>query len=173
LLYLNAHLADVRNAELRQQADRHRLAPEAAKRPAWVAFRSAMQNKERMQQIFAALSEGDSKPFVDALADDIRWTITGSSSWSRTWNGKDAVQRQLLAPLFAQFADRYTAEPSRFIAEDDYVVVEYRGRVTTKTGRPYNNAYCYVFRLADGEVKEITEYFDTLLAEAALEPPPK
>ncbi len=132
---------------------------------------SATQNKEHMRQIFAALSTGDSKPFVDALADDIRWTVTGSSSWSRTYDGKDAVQAELLGPLFAQFAGRYTAEASRFITEDDYVVVEYRGRVTTKTGRPYNNTYCYVFRLADGKVKEITEYFDTLLVETALDAP--
>jgi hypothetical protein len=131
------------------------------------------QNKARMQQIFAALSRGDSRPFVDALGDDVRWTITGSSEWSRTYDGKDAVQRELLAPLFAQFADRYTAEASRFIAEDDYVVVEFRGRATTKAGRPYNNTYCYVFRLADGKVTEITEYFDTQLVASALEAPPE
>lgn len=127
------------------------------------------QNKERMQQIFAALSRGDSKPFVDALADDMRWTITGSTSWSRTYDGEDAVRRELLGPVFAQFADRYTAEASRFIAEDDYVVVEFRGRAMTKTGRPYNNTYCYVCRLADGELTEITEYFDTQLVATALE----
>jgi ketosteroid isomerase-like protein/predicted enzyme related to lactoylglutathione lyase len=130
---------------------------------------TATENKERMRQIFASLAEGDSRPFVDALADDIRWTITGSSSWSRTYDGKDEVQRELLGPLFAQFADRYVAEASRFIAEDDYVVVEYRGRVTTKAGQPYNNTYCYVFRLADGAVTEITEYFDTKLIDAVLQ----
>jgi uncharacterized protein len=124
-----------------------------------------------MREIFVALSEGDARPFVDALADDIRWTITGSSSWSRTYDGKDAVQRELLGPLFAQFADRYRATASRLIAEDDYVVVEFSGRVTTTNGQPYNNTYCYVFRLGDGDVTEITEYFDTRLVDAVLEPP--
>jgi ketosteroid isomerase-like protein len=132
---------------------------------------TASENKERLQQIFAALSEGDSGPFVDALGDDIRWTITGSTEWSRTYDGKDAVQRELLAPLFAQFADRYTAEASRLIAEDDYVVVEFRGRVMTKRGQPYNNTYCYIFRLADGKVAEITEYLDTQLVATVLEAP--
>ena len=129
------------------------------------------ENKERVQQIFAALSQGDSRPFVDALGDDIRWTITGSSEWSRTYDGKDAVQRELLGPLFGQFADRYTAEASRFIAEDDYVVVEFRGRVMTKRGQPYNNTYCYIFRLADGKVAEITEYLDTQLVATVLDAP--
>jgi len=42
-------------------------------------------------------------------------------------------------------------------------VVECRGQVTTKSGKPYNNTYCYVCRLQDGKLKELTEYFDTQL----------
>jgi ketosteroid isomerase-like protein len=49
------------------------------------------------------------------------------------------------------------------IAEDDYVVVECRGEVTTKSGKPYNNTYCYVCRISDGKLKELTEYMDTQL----------
>ena len=56
----------------------------------------------------------------------------------------------------------------RFIAEGDYVVVEARGNNTTKTGKPYNNAYCFVIRLHDGKLKEITEYMDTELVTATL-----
>jgi hypothetical protein len=48
------------------------------------------------------------------------------------------------------------------------VVVEGRGQVTTKTGKPYDNSYCWIYRLADGKIKEITEYLDTELVTAAL-----
>jgi hypothetical protein len=58
------------------------------------------------------------------------------------------------------------------VAEEDIVVVECRGRVTTKSGRPYNNSYCWVCRLADGEIRELTEYMDTELVAKTLEPPP-
>jgi ketosteroid isomerase-like protein len=61
----------------------------------------------------------------------------------------------------------------RFIAEDDYVVVVCRGGVTTKTGKPYHNAYCYVIRLEGGKLRELTEYLDTALVEAALIDPAK
>jgi uncharacterized protein len=81
------------------------------------------------------------------------------------------VMSELMRPLFAQFADRYTNTAVRMIAEDDYVVVECRGRVTTKTGKAYNNQYCYVIRFADGKMRELTEYFDTELVTAALAPP--
>ena len=57
------------------------------------------------------------------------------------------------------------------IAEGDYVVVECRGRVTTKAGLPYNNTYCYVIRLEGGKLRELTDYQDTALVEDALGDP--
>lgn len=77
----------------------------------------------------------------------------------------------MLAPLFAQFADQYTNTAQRFIAEDDVVVVECRGRVMTKAGKPYNNRYCWVCRLEDGRLRELVEYMDTELVATALHAP--
>jgi len=129
---------------------------------------SAAENKQLMQNIFSELSKGNGKPFVESLADDFCWTIIGSTKWSRTYRGKEAVLTELLRPLFAQFADQYTTTAHRFIAEDDYVVVECRGRFTTKSGKPYNNTYCWVCRVAEGKLQELTEYLDTELVTAAL-----
>jgi len=127
---------------------------------------SAAENKQLIQHIFSELSKGNGKPFIDSLADDICWNVTGSTKWSGTYRGKQAVQNGLLKPLFSQFADQYTNTAHRFIAEDDYVVVECSGRVTTKAGIPYNNTYCWVCRIADGKLQELTEYMDTELVTA-------
>jgi uncharacterized protein len=127
--------------------------------------------KQMMQDIFAELAKGNGKPFVDSMADDVCWTIAGSSAWSGTWRGKKAVMNDLMRPLFARFADTYTNVAHRFIAEGDFVVVECQGKVTTKSGKPYHNSYCYVCRFADGKLRELTEYMDTELAAAALGPP--
>jgi ketosteroid isomerase-like protein len=132
---------------------------------------SAADNKKLMQEVFAELAKGNGRPFQDAMADDFTWTITGSSPWSGSYRGKDVVLNDLMAPLFAQFADRYTNTAERMIAENDHVVVECRGRVTTKTGMPYNNTYCYVCRFAGGKLRELTEYLDTQLVATALDPP--
>jgi ketosteroid isomerase-like protein len=129
---------------------------------------SAAENKQLMQRIFFELAKGNGKPFVESMADDFRWTVTGSTKWSKTYHGKQAVLNDLMKPLFSQFADQYTNTAHRFIAEDDYVVVECRGRVTTKAGTPYNNTYCLVCRIADGKLQELTEYLDTELVTAAL-----
>jgi ketosteroid isomerase-like protein len=131
----------------------------------------AAEHKQLLEGAFAELSQGNGQPLMDALADDVRWTVIGSSPWSGTYAGKREVVEQLMRPLFSQFADQYTARAIRVLAEDDVVVVEARGQVNTKSGRPYNQTYCYVFRLADGQVRELTEYLDTELVNQALEPP--
>jgi uncharacterized protein len=132
---------------------------------------NAMENKALMREVFDELARGNGRPFVDALADSIRWRIIGSTDWSGIWDGKPAVREKLLDPLFAQFATRYRNRPVRLIAEGDWVVIESRGDVITKTGQPYRNTYCYVCRLEDGKIRELTEYCDTDLLTKALAPP--
>ncbi|WP_348063989.1 hypothetical protein [Polaromonas sp.] len=39
-------------------------------------------------------------------------------------------------------------------------MIECRGEVTTHKGKPYNNTYCYVCRLANGRLVEPVEYLD-------------
>lgn len=129
---------------------------------------STAENKQLMQDIFSELAKGNGKPFVDSLADDICWTVTGTTRWSKTYRGKQAVLTELLGPLVSQFADQYTNTAHRFIAEGEYVVVECRGRVTTKSGKQYNNTYCWVCRIAEGKLQELTEYMDTELVTKAL-----
>jgi len=128
----------------------------------------ASENKQLMQRIFAELSKGNSRPFVDSMADDFRWTVTGTTKWSKTYEGKEAVLTELFGTLRSKIGDKIRTTAHRFIAEGDHVVVEARGNNTTKSGIPYNNTYCFVFRIAEGQVKELTEYMDTELVTAAL-----
>ena len=134
---------------------------------------NAQRNKQAMKIVFDALAEGNGQPFVDAMSDDFSWTISGSGPWSRTWSGKDQVRRGLFRPLFAQFEGSYRNRASRFVAEDDIVVVECKGDVATRAGARYDNDYCYVCRFdAAGKLVALTEYMDTALAERVLAPPP-
>jgi len=130
---------------------------------------SAAENKQLLQHIFDELAQGNSRPLVESMADDFCWTVTGSTRWSKTYEGKQAVIGELFGTLRSRMADRIRTKAERFIAEDDLVVIEARGNNTTKSGKPYNNTYCFVFRLANGKLQEVTEYMDTLLVATALE----
>jgi ketosteroid isomerase-like protein len=84
------------------------------------------------------------------------------------YRGKEALLRDLIGPVFAKFATQYRSVPSRFIAEDDLVVVETRGDATTTSGERYDGTYCYVCRFAGDRIVEITEYLDTDLVRRTL-----
>ena len=127
-------------------------------------------NKQLLQDIFAALAQSDARPFVDAMAENFRWTMVGSNKWARTYAGKQAVVGELFAALRRKM-DRVTTVAHRFIAEGDHVVVEARGANTTRAGLPYCNSYCFVFRVADGKLAELTEYMDSELVTAVLGDP--
>jgi ketosteroid isomerase-like protein len=130
---------------------------------------NAAENKQLMRDAFDQLAEGNGEQFMDRLGEDVRWTIIGTTAWSRTYEGKRAVRDELMRPLFAQFADRYTNRATRIVADGDVVVIESRGKVATKAGRLYNQTYCYVCRLAEGKVRELTEYLDTEMISSALD----
>jgi ketosteroid isomerase-like protein len=50
--------------------------------------------------------------------------------------------------------------------------VQCEGEATTLSGAQYANSYCFVIRVADGKLRELTEYMDTALVDRVLQPPP-
>jgi uncharacterized protein (TIGR02246 family) len=132
---------------------------------------SAIDNRKLMQEIFAGLADRNGALFTESMADDFRWINIGSNKWSGTFEGKEAVLRDLLGPLRAKLMARSRTVAHRFFADGDYVIVEARGDNVTKEGKPYNNEYCFVFRLSDGKIREVKEYADTALVEAVLGDP--
>jgi uncharacterized protein len=132
---------------------------------------SKSENKKIVRHVFDEMANGNSAPLLESLADDFRFVVTGSSNWARSYDGKAVVLAELFAPLRAAIEGNITTIPVRLIAEGDYVVVEARGRNTTKQGKPYNNVYCHVLRLEGGKLKEWTEYADSALVNAVLGDP--
>ena len=128
----------------------------------------AAENKKILQDIFAGLSQGDSKLFVESMDNNFRWIVTGHTKWSKTYEGKQVVLKELMGALQTALAGRIRVTGNRFVAEGDLVVVEAKGNNTTKAGKPYNNTYCFVFRVAGGKLQEVIEYMDTQLVVEAL-----
>jgi uncharacterized protein len=122
-------------------------------------------NKQLVRTAFEAMGRSDIRPLYDLMRDDFAWIIEGQSRFSRSYKGKEAVKRDLLAPLFEAFATPYRFTIDEIIAEGDRVVVRGRGEVKTKAGKDYNNSYCFVLRLEGGKLVELREYLDTALVE--------
>jgi ketosteroid isomerase-like protein len=123
----------------------------------------AVENKKLIQDVFAAWARGEGSAFFNILDDNVRWTVIGSCPVSKTYTSKQAFFEGATKPLSAKLAGPIQPTVRNIIAEGDQVVLQWDGKATSKSGKPYNNSYCWVMRIADGKVKEGTAYIDTEL----------
>jgi uncharacterized protein len=91
------------------------------------------------------------------LNDDIRWNILGEN----TIIGKQEV---LEVSKMLQLQSFPIITIKNIIAEGDFVVIESTGKATTKSGKPYNQSYCDIFKFKEEKLIEITTYLDTALS---------
>lgn len=131
------------------------------------------QNRALVTAAMDALAKGDSRPFYEAWADDIVWRPMTTGVWGKVHHGRKAARDALFVPLREQYATTYTNAPERIFADGDFVIVECQGAVTLKSGKPYDNTYCFVIQMKDGKMVEVREYLDSALSEAVLEPFPE
>lgn len=132
----------------------------------------AESNKQLLQRIFDAWAGGDIRPLIEAMSDGFRWTFPGEWEWAGTWSGKDSVVNGLLrGAIGPQLDGPFELHADLVLADGDRVVVQARGRGQTLRGQPYNNTYCMIFRVHDGQLTEVIEHCDTALVERVLEPP--
>ncbi|MEU7142727.1 nuclear transport factor 2 family protein [Nocardia sp. NPDC046473] len=129
---------------------------------------SAIENKKLLEHIFEQMAAGNTSALSDAMADEFRWVFPGDWSWSGTWAPKVVVLKELLRPLMAQFTE-YRVAADFVIAADDRVVVQARGYGRTIRGDRYDQTYCFLFRVTDGQLTEVIEHCDTALVERVLE----
>lgn len=125
-------------------------------------------SKQFLERLYQEVSKGNPQPLLDCLADDVQWTIIGSTGLSGVYRGKREVTEKLIARLRARLAIPVSFTAERFIADGQYVVMQARGQATAVTGLLYNNTYCIVARFVDGQILEMTDYTDTELITRAL-----
>ncbi|NBB85659.1 MAG: nuclear transport factor 2 family protein [Bacteroidetes bacterium] len=94
------------------------------------------ENKKVVLDFYDAGARGDMDTCFALLADDVTWTNIGSTKYSGTFNGKQAVAENLLGPLFSQLKAGISSQIERLVAESDIVVAETSGAAETLDGTP-------------------------------------
>ena len=124
-----------------------------------------------VEQWYRCLSTMDIDGFAATLHDDFINNVVGRTAVS----GRSYGKRQLfddvfplvmanLVPGTVNLARRY-----RIMAVDGPIVVGMmEGGADTKDGERYEQTYCQIFRVENGAIREIWEFFDTMQAEVRL-----
>ena len=125
------------------------------------------ENKELVRGFFDDISRGNVQGALNRMAEDLRFTLIGTTKLSGVYNSRKDFVDRIMAPLGAQLEGALIITIDNLIADGDFVVVQSHGKSMTRKGIAYNNTYCQVFRIGDGKIREATEYLDTELVTRA------
>lgn len=125
---------------------------------------SPEDSKKLVSDFLEVFSSGDVAAISAFFHEDFSWWVAGSlEGLSGTYD------RQQMCALLAGITAVYKggalpAWPVSMIAENDRVAVEVECRAELVNGRVYDNKLHMAIELADGKIKRIREYMDTVHA---------
>jgi ketosteroid isomerase-like protein len=125
-------------------------------------------NRSKIRAAFEELLSGNQKPLFDLVADDVRWTVIGSTPISGTFESKQTFLNEAVGKLTEKLAGPLVPRLIDVAADGDKVFVQWEGSATSVSGRPYEQTYCWVLTLDGGAVREVLAYLDTELVSAVM-----
>lgn len=127
--------------------------------------------RELVEQWYDSLSRMDMEAFAETLSDSFVNNVVGRTPLSGRSHSKSQLFEEIF-PLVMQNLDPATvnlARRYRIMAVDgDIAVGMMEGGAKTLDGELYEQQYCQIFRVEDGLIAEIWEFFDTVQCEARL-----
>lgn len=121
-----------------------------------------MSRTSIIENAYARLAEGDTKPLFDLLAPDAHWIEAENLPLMPEGPlvGHDAVQKAVFDNLAEHWVELHV-NPARIVAAGTTVLVEGRYVGTTKTGKKLDAIFAHVWDF-DGDVAvRMQQYSDT------------
>jgi len=126
------------------------------------------QNKKTVLTFIEAMGQGDAEAAAPCIDKDTYTLAKGYGKFAGV-RTHDTILATIGA--FRQLMpEGMKPEIVSVIADGDKVVVEFEGHGTLVNGEDYSNQYCMVFTMGDGKIKQVNEYFCTVLADEKLWP---
>ena len=123
---------------------------------------AAEENKKLIRDAFEAWGAGEDRAFFALVAEDVRWTVIGTTSISGTYTSLRDFQA-VVATLTAKLEGGIRPSVRSILADGDLVAVQWEASARTVSGGAYDQKYSWVMRLEQGKVREVTAYLDTQL----------
>lgn len=133
---------------------------------------SATENRNAVRTFYAAVARknaGESIDLTQHFTPDAEWKLPRTSPLHGKLKGPQAI-----AGLFDGAVDDYYQPGSmRYdyhaeLAEGDFVMMQFTLKAITANGEDYENDYAILFRLENGLIAEVKEFFDTSLLFSTL-----
>lgn len=125
-------------------------------------------NKQVALDFLKAMSAGDADGMARCLTPDAE-TFTKGFGQVSGWRNRETMLAT--AAAFKEIVPTgFRPKIEKVIAEGDAVVLEFEGDAVLSNGTPYCNQYVFIFSFKDGRIRQLNEYFCTVLADRAILP---
>ena len=121
------------------------------------------ENKRLVFQSFQPWEQGNSGPFFDLIADDVTWTVIGTTAVSGVYHSKREVIDRAYGPLLRRLNGPLTARFVDIGADGEKVYLSFESSGIAKTGIHYKQTYCFVMVMRGNRIIEIVAYLDTAM----------
>jgi ketosteroid isomerase-like protein len=125
---------------------------------------------EKVQALYAAFGRGEIQTVLEALDPQIVWENPGPAEvrYFGTHRGPEAVLRNIFGFL-QEFVDIKRLEPTRFLADDDKVVVLLQMELVTRpAGKQVAQEVAHVWTFKNGRVAHFHDFQNNAAVAAAL-----
>jgi ketosteroid isomerase-like protein len=128
----------------------------------------SQMNKQVALDFLQAMSDGDADGMARCLAPDAE-TFTKGFGQVSGWRNRETMLAT--AAAFKEIVPTgFRPKIEKVVAEGDTVVLEFQGDAVLSNGEPYCNQYVFVFSFRDGKIRQLNEYFCTVLADRTILP---
>jgi len=125
-------------------------------------------NKQTALKFLHAMSDGDAQRQAECLAPDAKTITKGFGQVSGQRN------RETMLATVSAFKEivptGFRPKIEKVVAEGDVVLLEFEGNAVLSNGEPYCNQYAFIFTFENGKIKQLNEYFCTVLADKTILP---
>jgi ketosteroid isomerase-like protein len=119
---------------------------------------SIEENRQIVLKFIKGQTEREGRVDESLVTEDCTWWVEGLGTLTLK------EQREIVEKVRPTMKVFYKLTPTNTVAEGDQVVAEVSGEATMKDGRVYKNRYVLIFKLKNGRISSLKEYYDTKTA---------
>jgi len=125
-----------------------------------------MLNNSFHQQIVDLIKQWKIPQLCDLyVSGQFLWHVKGSGQLSATYTRKEEYFSKALDRLSKHIQQGATISVLETYSLGSTLILELEGKMTTLSGKPYCNEYCWIIKTHHSKITSITAYLDTLLLE--------
>ncbi len=125
---------------------------------------------EYVTELFANLENNNSAKFFEQVADDVNWEVMGTHPLAGMYHSKQSFIDATFARLNKILATGVVMQVNHIFTDKNFAIVEMKSLSIAKSGKPFNNTYCWVVKFNDNKIiTDVRAYVDSVVIQRTID----